>query len=167
MGLSVFKDNKIDDTVLEPKLSEIREEGRKKELEKKVIEICEHIILTKDSYRKTGKIFNVSAVTVKDYCERFSKLKPDRYEELKKVIKSNAEPTIQDENVRVRVLENAKLLVSGKTLEEISSDTGVEYWVVYRDITNRLEKIDKDLYAQVNMILKSRTQANLNRGTKK
>lgn len=167
MGLSVFKDNKINDDVLEPTLSEIREEGRKKELERKVIEVCEYIISTGDSYRKTAKIFGISAATVKDYCERFSKLKPIRYEKLKKVIDFNTESTIKDENVKKRVLENARSIVEGKTLEEISSDTGVEYWTVYRDITKRLEKVDKELFEQVSIILKSRTRANLNRGTKK
>lgn len=153
-------------TISDPKLSELRELGRQNELDKKVNEVCDHIINTKDSYRKTAKIFGISVATVSDYCKRFEKLKPQRYQELKKVIDSNTEPTIKDENVKKRVLENARLIVEGKTLEEISSDTGVEYWTVYRDITKRLEKVDKELFEQVSIILKSRTIANLNRGKK-
>lgn len=154
-------------TISNPKLSELRELERQNELEKKVNEVCEHIINTKDSYRKTGSLFHISVATVSDYCKRFAKLNPQRYQELKKVIDSNSEPTIKDENVKKRVLENARLVVEGNTIEEITSITGVDYWVVYRDIKNRLKNIDSELYEQVNSILKAHRNANLNRGNKK
>lgn len=149
------------------KPNEIRELERQNELEKRVIEVCEHIITTKNSYRKTSKIFGISVATVSDYCDRFAKLKPQRYPELKKVIEANTEPTIKDENVKKRVLENAKLIVEGNTIEEIVISTGIDYWVVYRDIKNRLKNIDVELFEQVDSILKSRSKANLNRGGKK
>lgn len=149
------------------KKNEIRELGRQNELEERVISVCEHIIATKDSYRKTAALFGISVATVSDYCQRFQKLKPARYNELKSVIEANTEPTIKDENVKKRVLENARLVVEGKTIEEVSSDTGMEYWTVYRDITKRLEKVDKELFEQVSIILKSRSKSNLNRGGKK
>lgn len=149
------------------KPSEIRELERQNELEQRVIDVCEHIITTKDSYRKTAKIFDISVATVSDYCDRFAKLKPQRYPELKKVISTNTEPTIKDENVKKRVLENARLIVSGKTIEEISLDTGIDYWVVYRDIKNRLKNVDLELYEEVSNLLHSRKNANLNRGGKK
>lgn len=154
-------------TISNPKLSELRELERQNELEKKVNEVCEHIINTKDSYRKTGSLFHISVATVSDYCNRFAKLNPQRYQELKKVIDSNSEPTIKDENVKKRVLKNARLIVEGNTIEEITSITGVDYWVVYRDIKNRLKNIDSELYEQVNSILKAHRNANLNRGNKK
>lgn len=153
-------------TISNPKLSEIRELERQIELDKKVNEVCEHIINTKDSYRKTGSLFHISVATVSDYCNRFAKLNPQRYQELKKVIDSNSEPTIKDENVKKRVLTNARLIVEGNTIEEITSITGIDYWVVYRDIKNRLKNIDSELYEQVNSILKAHRNANLNRGNK-
>ena len=167
MGLSAFKDNKIYDDDLEPKLSEVREARRQKELEERVISVCEYIIETESSFRKTAEKFNLTAPTINDYCKRFKDLSPLRYPELKKVIDKNTEPTIKDENVKKRVLENAKLIVSGKTIEEISADTGIDYWVVYRDIKNRLKNIDVELFEQVDSILKSRSKANLNRAGKK
>lgn len=167
MGLSAFKDNKIYDDDLEPKLSEVREARRQKELEERVISVCEYIIETESSFRKTAEKFNLTAPTINDYCKRFKDLSPLRYPELKKVIDKNTEPTIKDENVKKRVLENAKLIVSGKTIEEISADTGIDYWVVYRDIKNRLKNVDSELYEEVSQVLQSRKNANLNRGGKK
>lgn len=149
------------------KLSEIRELERQSELEKKVIEVCEHIITTKDSYRKTAKVFGISVATVSDYCKRYERLNPHRYLILKDVILSNSEKTIKDKEVEKRVLKNAKLVISGKTIEEISVDTGVDYWVVYRDIKKRLKDIDSRLYEEISNLLQLRKNANLNRGVKK
>lgn len=167
MCLSVFKDNKINDDDVELKLSEIREAGRQKQLEERVIAVCEYIIETESSFRKAAEKFNLTATTVNDYCKRFKDLSPLRYHELRKVIASNSEPTIKDENVKKRVLENARLVVEGNTIEEINSTTGIDYWVIYRDIKYRLKNIDSELYEQVNSILKARRNANLNRGNKK
>ena len=149
------------------KPNEIRELERQNELEERIIAVCEYIINNNSSYRKAGSEFGVSVATVSDYCQRFAKLKPQRYQELKKVIDKNTEPTIKDDNVKKRVLENAKLIVSGKTIEEISEETGIDYWVVYRDIKNRLKNVDSELYEEVSQVLQFRKNANLNRGGKK
>lgn len=149
------------------KPSEIRELGRQNELEERIIAVCEYIINNNSSYRRVAAEFGISVATVSDYCQRFAKLKPQRYQELKKVIDKNTEPTIKDENVKKRVLENAKLIVSGKTIEEISADTGIDYWVVYRDIKNRLKNVDSELYEEVSQVLQLRKNANLTRGGKK
>lgn len=149
------------------KPNEIRELERQNELEERIIAVCEYIINNNSSYRKAGSEFGVSVATVSDYCQRFAKLKPQRYQELKKIIDKNTEPTIKDDNVKKRVLENAKLIVSGKTIEEISADTGIDYWVVYRDIKNRLKNVDSELYEEVSQVLQLRKNANLNRGGKK
>lgn len=149
------------------KLNEIRELEKQNELEERIIAVCEYIIKNNSSYRRAGAEFGVSIATVSDYCQRFAKLKPQRYQELRNVIDKNTEPTIKDENVKKRVLENAKLIVSGKTIEEISEDTGIDYWVVYRDIKDRLKKVDIELYEEVSKVLQSRKNANLNRGGKK
>ena len=149
------------------KPNEIRELERQNELEERIIAVCEYIINNNSSYRKAGSEFGVSVATVSDYCQRFAKLKPQRYQELKKIIDKNTEPTIKDDNVKKRVLENAKLIVSGKTIEEISEETGIDYWVVYRDIKNRLKNVDSELYEEVSQVLQFRKNANLNRGGKK
>ena len=149
------------------KPNEIRELERQNELEERIIAVCEYIINNNSSYRKAGSEFGVSVATVSDYCQRFAKLKPQRYQELKKIIDKNTEPTIKDDNVKKRVLENAKLIVSGKTIEEISEETGIDYWVVYRDIKNRLKNVDLELYEEVSQVLQLRKNANLNRGGKK
>ena len=149
------------------KPNEIRELERQNELEERIIAVCEYIINNNSSYRKAGSEFGVSVATVSDYCQRFAKLKPQRYQELKKIIDKNTEPTIKDDNVKKRVLENAKLIVSGKTIEEISEETGIDYWVVYRDIKNRLKNVDAELYEEVSQVLQFRKNANLNRGGKK
>lgn len=155
------------DNISNLKLNELRELERQDELESKIIEVCEYIINTKASYRMTAEKFGISSTTVSDYCHRFKKLKPVRYTELEKVILSNTRPTIKDNDVVKRVFKNAKLVLEGNTIDEIVSLTGVDYWVVYRDIKNRLKSIDVEMYEKVNQILRIHSKSNLNRGNKR
>ena len=56
-----------------------------KNINKRVIDIANHIILTKDTIRKTAVIFNVSKSTVhKDIGERLMTLDINKYQEVKK-----------------------------------------------------------------------------------
>lgn len=86
---------------------------------------------------------------------------------MKEVISANSEKTINDKEVEMRVLRNARLIIGGKTIEEISIDTGVDYWIVYRDIKKRLKDVDLGLYEEVSNLLQLLKNANLNRGVKK
>ena len=63
-----------------------------KNINKRVIDIANHIILTKDTIRKTAVIFNISKSTVhKDIGERLMKLDINKYQEVKKIMLNHLE----------------------------------------------------------------------------
>lgn len=63
-----------------------------KNINQRVIDIANHIILTKDTIRKTAVIFNVSKSTVhKDIGERLMKLDINKYQEVKKIMLNHLE----------------------------------------------------------------------------
>mgnify|MGYP004502870461 FL=1 len=63
-----------------------------KNINKRVIDIANHIILTKDTIRKTAVIFNVSKSTVhKDIGERLITLDINKYQEVKKIMLNHLE----------------------------------------------------------------------------
>ena len=63
-----------------------------KNINKRVIDIANHIILTKDTIRKTAVIFNVSKSTVhKDIGERLMTLDISKYQEVKKIMLNHLE----------------------------------------------------------------------------
>ena len=63
-----------------------------KNINKRVIDIANHIILTKDTIRKTAVIFNVSKSTVhKDIGERLMSLDINKYQEVKKIMLNHLE----------------------------------------------------------------------------
>ena len=63
-----------------------------KNINKRVIDIANHIILTKDTIRKTAVIFKVSKSTVhKDIGERLMTLDINKYQEVKKIMLNHLE----------------------------------------------------------------------------
>ena len=63
-----------------------------KNINKRVIDIANHIILTKDTIRKTAVIFNVSKSTVhKDIGERLMTIDINKYQEVKKIMLNHLE----------------------------------------------------------------------------
>ena len=63
-----------------------------KNINKRVIDIANHIILTKDTIRKTAVIFKVSNSTVhKDIGERLMTLDINKYQEVKKIMLNHLE----------------------------------------------------------------------------
>ena len=63
-----------------------------KSIIKRVNDIANHIINTKDTIRETAKIFNVSKSTVhKDMKERLYNINIDKYNEIKKIMNEHIE----------------------------------------------------------------------------
>ena len=59
---------------------------------KRVIDVADHIISTKDTIRKTAKLFNISKSTVhKDIQERLNLLDKDMYIKVKKIMNEHIE----------------------------------------------------------------------------
>lgn len=62
------------------------------DLKTRVLEISNHIIKTKDTIRKTAKIYKVSKSTVhKDINERLRKIDYDKYKTVKEILNKHIE----------------------------------------------------------------------------
>ena len=63
-----------------------------KDIIKRVYDIANHIIKTKDTLRKTAKIFNVSKSTVhKDMKDRLKEIDSIKYNKIKKIMNEHIE----------------------------------------------------------------------------
>lgn len=118
------------------------------------------------SFRKIKKELekydiNVSHVTIKSDINKLLIQNPIKYEKIIKMLGENKPQTVKDESVRNRVLLVAKYIKSGFTIEEISESIKIPYWTLYRDIKNRLIKINQDLYQEVEQILTEHKMNNL------
>lgn len=118
------------------------------------------------SFRKIKKELekydiNVSHVTIKSDINRLLIQDPIKYEKIIEMLDENKPQTVKDESIRNRVLLVAKYVKSGFTIEEISESIKIPYWTLYRDIKNRLIKINQDLYQEVEQILTEHKMNNL------
>lgn len=56
----------------------------------------------------------------------------------------NKEKSIEDEEVRTRILDAYELLVlKNKTVSEIAADLGTTDNIIYRDLSERLQELNK------------------------
>lgn len=140
---------------------------------RRIMLIGEYMYVTGSSTRKTAKYFTenyfeISNYTVSQYLKLYSEMNPDKKNKIKEMIEERTVTSLDDENVKNRVLKVADLVLEGYTLEEIAKTMAAEneieemYWTVYRDIHNRLAKLDIDKYNQIKVILKERSLDNLN-----
>lgn len=136
------------------------------ERNRRVLMVGEYVKVTGASTRKTAQYFTktyfpICNATVSDYCARFMKLRPAEVDELREKINSNAPKTINDPEIKKRVLENTKLFLNGLTVNEIVETTNQDFWTVYRDLTKRLKLISPELYEEVAASLVEDTRKNL------
>lgn len=106
--------------------------------------------------------FDISIATVSNYIEQYKKLYPNKAKKVQEVIDSRTPKTVDDKYIRDRVLKEARMVLQGFTIEQISEINEIEYWVVYRDLGERLRKVDIELYAAVCTILNQNSLDNLN-----
>ena len=135
--------------------------------------VVEYYINTKDaSVRSTVEHFknmniSISVATVSKYIELYKKIYPQKAKMVQEVINSRLPKTIENKEIRERVLKEAKMVLEGFTIEQISNLTDCEYWVVYRDLNQRLQKVDIELYTFVCTILNQNSLENLNHNKSK
>ena len=139
------------------------------ERERRVYLVGTFFLEEKSSIRKTAaffteNFFSISSATVHDYLNRFINKYPNTKIKILSIIESNKEDSIEKHEVRERVLKNLKLALSGYTVEEISVRTNTSYWTVYRDLRERLPKIDEEYYKQVVLLLNENKERNLRHG---
>lgn len=156
----------MDELISNPKLSEERFARDKEALEIRIKEVAEYIIKTGFSYRKVASKFGISVYTVSDYCKRYKKMYPEKSKVLDKIINKNKSKSVDNKDIRKRVLYHTRLILEGKTIEEVVEITKNDYWLIYRDLTKRLEKIDEKLFAEVKGIFTKRVISNLKNQSK-
>lgn len=137
-----------------------------KERDERIKLIGDFALETHDSTREIAEFFSksffkISHVTVHTYLKKYAEYYPEKKGEILEIISNNKPDTINDEKVKIRVLTNAKYLLEGYTVEEISNITKVNYWTVYRDLVVRLEKLDEKLYENIKEILEEHKRDNL------
>ena len=137
------------------------------ERNERVLLVGEYYTSTKDaSVRSTAKHFSdmgisMSYVTVQDYIQRYKKMYPNKSGLVQEVIDSRKPLTIEDEEIKKRVIMEANLVIGGYTVSAISDMFDVDYWTVVRDLAKRLPLLDMNLYEQVKEIMNQNSLDNL------
>ena len=136
------------------------------ERDRRIDLIGEYRELTGESIRNIAKHFSstqfkISNATVSDYLERYKKKYPDKKDIIERQASENIPNTVKDPQIKIRVLKIANLIIYGCSIEEVTEKTKIPYWVVYRDIKNRLPMIDKKMSDEINRLLQKRSMENL------
>lgn len=110
--------------------------------------------------------FKISNATVCQYIKIYKDMvSSDKSVIIDYNVNSNRPESVESEAVRNRVMYFVSLMLEhDMTIQDISECTGVSYWIVYRDLTDRLSKIDDDLYNKVSILMNERKLENLKRG---
>lgn len=139
------------------------------ERDRRIDLIGDFFIQEKTSVRKTTKFFcnnffSISSATVYDYLKRYMNKYPEKKDLVLEILSNNKEDSIEEESVRNRVINNLKYALAGYTVEEISSISNTSYWTVYRDLSDRLSKIDMKLSNEIIIVFDKRKRNNLRNG---
>ena len=139
------------------------------EREKRIELVGDYFYNQNTSVRKTTEFFSmnffpISVATVYDYLNKYMKKYPDKEEKIKEKLHSNKATSIENRDIRNRVINNARYILLGYTIEEVSKYTKTSYWTVYRDLTERLPKIDLKINEEVMNLLNERKMGNLRNG---
>lgn len=110
------------------------------------------------------KNISISVPTVKSYLDLYKKMYPKCADILNEKIDNNKPKSIEDDEVRNRVLIVAQEYLNGKDLESIAQEYTITKDTLYRDITERLPKISENLAKQVSQKMKMNKLNNLMHG---
>jgi len=136
------------------------------ERDERVLLVGEYVKETGASTRETAKYFtrtyfNISNSTVSDYLHRYIKMKPNEVDAIKDKIDINTAKSVEDNEIKKRVLSNAKYFLSGMSINEISEMTGESFWTIYRDLTRRIKLLDEDASKEIKNKLEDNRKSNL------
>ena len=97
------------------------------------------------SYRQIAKEVGQSHVTVRtNIIERLRKINLEKYYKVLEKVEENKEKTVNDSEVRKRILTSYKLLTEeNKTIIEIANILGTTEFTIYRDLTKRLKELNE------------------------
>lgn len=129
---------------------------------RKIIEIANYIIQNNSSTRKAADAFGISNATVSDWMnDLLKKIDSKKFFKVQQILKMNKPKTIEDIEIRKRVLEAAKLITQNYTVDQIAGKFGVTINVIHEDLQTRLPRISIELYNEVKKILRKRSMSNL------
>ena len=139
------------------------------EREERIRKVGEYFLATNDSTREIARHFSetefrISNCTVCMYIHLFMKKMPEYGYTINEMIFTNSEKTIDDPAVRARVIKVAALFLSGLTVEQVAEASGIDRWVIYRDLVKRLPLIDESVAADVRSMLTANSRKNLSHG---
>ena len=127
--------------------------------------IEENALNYKVSTRLLSDKFGVSNYTISilmgDY---LNKHYPELYKKVNVILKGNIPKTVENIEIKKRVLEAARLTVLGLTISEIAIKLNVSEYVIQEDLQTRLKKIDIDLYDEITYIHNQNRKNNLQSG---
>lgn len=127
--------------------------------------ISENKLGRKVSTRILAKKFDISNYTVSILMgEYLYNNFPHLYIQVKPILVGNIPKTIHNTDVQIRVLEAAKMVLQGKTVDEIADEFNITVNVIYEDLQTRLKKIDPDLYDKICLIHGNNSLDNLKHG---
>jgi len=114
-------------------------------------------------YLKNNGI-SISSATVQDYLHRFIKENPSVADIIYDIIDGNKPKTVEDENIKNRVLLVSNMVANGLSINEVVTQTGYTKDTIHNDITKRIFLIDVDLALRVKESLDNHKLANLMHG---
>lgn len=119
----------------------------------------------KVSTRSLAQKFNLSNYTISTLMGTFlEKNFPGLYVDVHRILQGNIPKTIEQIDVKRRVLEAAKLSLQGMTVEQISEILGESINVIYEDLQTRLKSVDEEAYKQVLLLHNQHSAKNLTPG---
>ena len=117
------------------------------------------------STRSLAKVFNLSNYTISTLMGGFlEKNFPGLYPDVHRILQGNIPKTIEQIEVKKRVLEAAKLSLQGMTVKQIADLLGESPNVIYEDLQTRLPRLDEDAYKQVLLLHNQHSAKNLTPG---
>jgi len=141
-----------------------------------ILAVAKYTVLTGFSTRKVASVFHLSNFTIHSIltnqlerlCEE-TKMQEhlNLYKEVQETLKSNKALSIDDNNIKTRVLEATRLLLQGKKVGEIAEILNSSFYTIYRDLIVRLPKIkdiEEELVIKVKEILNQNKELNLELG---
>jgi transposase len=128
----------------------------------KIIQIANYIIENNSSTRKAAEQFGISNATVSEWMNNsLKKMDNEMFLKVEEILKKNKPKTVDDIDIKKRVLEAAKLITQNYTADQIAQHFNVTINVIYEDLQTRLPRISIELYEEVKEILKKHSMNNL------
>lgn len=137
--------------------------------EKLIEQVGSYYVLTKKSYRDIAHDFGISAPTVKDYIEKYKQTHSTLAPEIEDAIKSKTtqNDSINNPEVKERVIKVYMYILNGYTIEEIASLLNEKVNTIYNDVNIRLKEINPAYKEEVTEVMRKRSNQNLTQNQRK